>query len=288
MNSYHDLNPIEHGVNWSALKVLLTSSPLHFYNRFMLGAETPASAAMIFGRLIHCAVLEDHMLQKEFAVKPEPPADKPTYFRTKDGRAEMDLWKTRNKRKDIVKRDDMDKALAMVAALRRKGQPRFWLWEAEGKNEQAYQWEVEVPDFAMPILCRGKMDRVVTVDGKKYIVDYKSTIKTPTLGAFGRTVGEYLYHAQMAFYMDGEQADGAVIVAQETREPYDSAAYMLTPEIIDNGRRIYAEALKRYADCALSHQTETPEFELNAWPGLPEQQELGVEDLGGWADRSFQ
>ena len=71
--SYHDLNPVEHGVNWSALKVLLTASPRHFYSQFMQGAKTPVSSAMIFGRLIHCAILEEHMLRKEFAVKPEPP-----------------------------------------------------------------------------------------------------------------------------------------------------------------------------------------------------------------------
>jgi hypothetical protein len=285
--SYHDLNPIEHGVNWSALKVLLTTSPLHFYNRFMLGEDTPVSAAMIFGRLIHAAVLEEHLLNKEFVVKPEPPSDRPTYFRTKEGKAEMELWKSRNKGRDIVKAEDMDKALAMVAALRRKARSRFWLWEAEGMNEQAYQWQVEVPDFSLPVLCRGKMDRVVIVDGKKYIVDYKSTAKTPTLGTFGRTVGEYLYHAQMAFYADGEGADGAVLVAQETKAPYDSAVFMLNEDLLDEGRRIYATALQRYADCVLSHKTETPDRELHAWPGLPDQQELGLGNLGGWADRSF-
>ena len=281
---YHDLNPIEHGVNWSALKVLLTTSPLHFYNRFMLGVESPASAAMIFGRLIHSAILEEDKLREEFAVKPEPPSDRPTYFRTKEGKAEMELWKSRNKRRNIVKAEDMDKALAMVAALKSKERSRFWLWGAEGQNEQAYQWQVEVPDFKLPVLCRGKMDRVVTVDGKKYIVDYKSTNKTPTLATFGRTVGEYLYHAQLAFYADGEQADGAVLVAQETKAPYDSAVFMLTQDLLDDGRRIYATALQRYADCALAHNWEDA---VAAWPGLPEQQELGLGSLGGWAERSF-
>lgn len=282
--SYHDLNPIEHGVNWSALKVLLTSSPKHFYNRFMMGVDTPASSAMIFGRLIHCAILEEDVLRKEFAVKPEPPSDKPTYFRTKDGRAEMELWKSRNRNRDIVKREDMDKAKAMVSALRSKERSRFWLYDAPGDNEQAYQWEVEVPEYELPVLCRGKMDRVVTVDGKKYIVDYKSTANTPTASSFGRTVGEYLYHAQMAFYMDGEQADGAVLVAQETKDPFDSAVYVLDEETLDDGRRIYAAALRRYADCRLAHSWQDA---VDAWPGLPEQQELGLASLGGWAGRTF-
>ena len=282
--SYHDLNPVEHGVNWSALKVLLTASPRHFYSQFMQGAKTPVSSAMIFGRLIHCAILEEHMLRKEFAVKPEPPSDKPTYFRTKDGRAEMELWKSRNKGRDIVKRDDMDKVKAMVSALRDKARSRHWLYDAPGINEQAYQWEVQVPNFDLPVLCRGKMDRVVTVDGKKYVVDYKSTANTPTMTNFGRTVGEYLYHAQMAYYMDGEQADRAVIVAQETKEPYDSAVFILDSDILNEGRRIYAEALRRYADCRLAYSWEDAK---SAWPGLPEQQDLGVASLGGWAGRSF-
>ena len=285
--NYHDLNPIEHGVNWSALKVLLTTSPLHFYNRFMLGFASPSSAAMTFGRLIHCAILEQPILHQEFVVKPEAPSDRPTYFRTKEGKAEMELWKARNKNRDIVSSADMDKAMAMVAALQGKKQSRFWLWDCEGINEQAYQWEVEVPEFSLPVLCRGKMDRVAIVDGKKYIVDYKSTAKTPTMGSFGRTIGEYLYHAQLAFYADGEGADGAIIVAQETSAPYDSTVFMLSDDLMDEGRRIYATALQRYADCVLNHKTEAPDSTVQAWPGLPEQQEITLGNLGGWAERRF-
>ena len=77
------------------------------------------------------------------------------------------------------------------------------------------------------------MDRVVTIDDKKYVVDYKSTARTPAIDTFGRTVGEYLYHAQLAFYADGEGAHGAVIVAQETQAPYDSAVYVLSKELLD-------------------------------------------------------
>tara|TARA_R110000751_G_scaffold121539_6_gene222021 strand:- start:28 stop:888 length:861 start_codon:yes stop_codon:yes gene_type:complete len=285
--SYHDLNPIEHGVNWSALKVLLTHSPLHFYNQFMLGVVKDPSAAMIFGRLTHCAVLEQPMLSKEFAVKPEPPSDRPTYFRTKEGKAEMELWKSRNSGRDIVKAEEMDKAMAMVSALHVKERSRFWLWEAEGENEQAYQWQVEVPGIPSPVLCRGKMDRVVVVDGKKYVVDYKTTAKTPGIDTFGRTVGEYLYHAQLAFYADGEKADGAVIVAQETKEPFDSAVYVLSTDLIDDGRRVYAEALRRFADCALNYAVESSETAYAAWPGLKGQQELTPDDLGGWSGRTF-
>lgn len=284
---YHDLNPIEHGVNWSALKVLLTHSPLHFYSRFMLGEVHKPSAAMVFGRLIHCAILEEHMLAKEFAVKPEAPADRPTYYRTKEGRAVLDGWKARNSGKDVVKQDDMDKVSAMVTALRQKDRSRFWLWDAEGINEQAYQWEVDVPGIPSPVLCRGKMDRVVTIDDKKYVVDYKSTARTPAIDTFGRTVGEYLYHAQLAFYADGEGADGAVIVAQETQAPYDSAVYVLSKELLDDGRRVYAEALSRYADCALNYSVETAETARSSWPGLTGQQELDIASLGGWAERRF-
>ena len=233
--SYHDLNPIEHGVNWSALKVLLTHSPLHFYNQFMLGVVKDPSAAMIFGRLTHCAVLEQPMLNKEFAVKPEPPSDRPTYFRTKEGKAEMELWKSRNSGRDIVKAEEMDKAMAMVSALHVKDRSRFWLWEAEGENEQDYQWQV----------------------------------------------------AQLAFYADGEKADGAVIVAQETKEPFDSAVYVLSTDLIDDGRRVYAEALRRFADCALNYAVESGETAYAAWPGLKGQQELTPGDLGGWSGRTF-
>ena len=78
-----------------------------------------------------------------------------------------------------------------------------------------------------------------------------------------------------------------MIVAQETQAPYDSAVFMLNEDLLDDGRRIYATALQRYADCVLNHKTETPDREVQAWPGLPEQQEIGLGNLGGWAERSF-
>lgn len=283
--SYHDLNPVEHGVNWSALKVLLTHSPKHFYDQFIAGNKPDPSSAMIFGRLVHCAALEGWgQVRKEFAVKPTPPADKPTYYRTKDGRSEMKLWLSRNKGKDIVKQEEFDKVKSMIDALKQKDGSALWLFETEGTNEQAYQWDVQVPDFELPVLCRAKMDRIATHNGKRYVVDYKTTANTPTVSSFGRTVGEYMYHAQMAYYMDGVAADGAVLVAQETKAPYDSCVYVLDEELLKDGRRIYAEALRRYADCRLAHVfTE----DATAWPGLPDSQLLGLESLGGWAGRDF-
>jgi len=80
--------------------------------------------------------------------------------------------------------------------------------------------------------------------------------------AFARSVANYRYHVQAAFYADvwewetGERLDRFEFVAVEKTMPHALSVYRLDDEAIAEGRRLYREALNLYADC----------LERDEWP----------------------
>ncbi len=290
MIDYHDLNPLESGINWSSLRDILLLTPRHFYHRHIKGNKAEPSKAMLMGRFYHAHLLDPVECRREFACAPAVPSSYTgsRYWSSKEGKEVMAQFKAMNVGKDIMQQDDYDRALNMAAAIASKeGGPQDWLVTYPGENEKAFQWEVDVPGFKKPVLCRGKLDRLVEFDGKKFVVDYKTCRSTPTRDFFGREMGQRLYHAQMAFYADGVGADGAVLVAQETDAPYDSCAYTLSEQVLADGREIYAAALRQYAQCLMDYVLMDAKKAAGAWPGLKPTQELSLDDMGGWANRSF-
>lgn len=97
-------------------------------------------------------------------------------------------------------------------------------------------------------------------------VDLKTTLDARP-DAFARSVANYRYHVQAAFYSDvwqwetGETLDRFVFLAVEKGMPHALAPYMLDDEAIAEGRRLYREALNLYADC----------LERDEWPGYEAQ-----------------
>jgi exodeoxyribonuclease VIII len=101
------------------------------------------------------------------------------------------------------------------------------------------------------------------------IVDLKTTTSAHP-GKFARSVVDYGYHAQEAFYTDGLRALGQsvnafVFIAVEKTDPFAFAIYELPPSIVDEGRAIMRKALDKYAECK---RTDT-------WPGYAN----GVQEL---------
>ena len=289
MKDYHDLNPLESGINWSALRDILLLTPRHFYHRHLIGNRIDPTKAMTLGRFYHAYLLAPAECRGEFACMPDAPSSYTgaRYWSSKEGKEVMEEFKALNAGCEIMQLADYDNAAAMTKALVSKPDSAGWLIHYAGENEKAFQWEVDVPGFKQPVLCRGKLDRLVEHEGKKYVVDYKTCRTTPTRDFFGREVGQRLYHAQLAFYADGVGADGAILVPQETSAPFDSSVYKLSDQVLADGREIYALALTRYAECLMEYVLADPAKASAAWPGLKGTQNLSREDMGGWASRDF-
>lgn len=103
----------------------------------------------------------------------------------------------------------------------------------------------------------------------KTILDVKSAASAHP-DAFARSVINYGYHAQEAFYSDGWRACGQNVEAfaflvWEKKSPFAFAVYELPPPIVEEGRAIMRKALNTYAACK----------KANRWPAYSE----GVQEL---------
>jgi hypothetical protein len=114
--------------------------------------------------------------------------------------------------------------------------------------------------------CRAKADWL-RPDG---IVDYK-TAESASPAGLPRTVHNYGYYVQAAFYLRGFRATHPGVepffafVTQEKDAPYLTLPFQLTERALAYGDRLCAEALRRYRDCS----------ESDVWPGY----EHSIEDL---------
>lgn len=92
------------------------------------------------------------------------------------------------------------------------------------------------------------------------ILDVKSS-QSAHPDAFARSVINYGYHAQEAFYSDtwadiGKPVSAFAFLAFEKKPPYAFAIYELPPSIVEEGRALMRQALDTYHSCR----------ERNEWP----------------------
>ena len=133
---------------------------------------------------------------------------------------------------------------------------------------------MEWTDPVTNLACKGRADYVRSTR----LVDLK-TARSVAPRQFMRAAADYLYHGQVAFYMDGALESGVLpqeacfpaIVAVQSSPPWDVAVYKFTPQALDAGRRLYRTLLDRLHEC------QTADW----WPGVaPAPAAL---ELPGWA-----
>ena len=218
-------------------------------------AECPAKAlvpsedtpSLIIGRAVHKAVLEGQdAFNAEFAIGPE--VDK----RTKAGKEEWAAFEAENQSKVILKKEDSDKVLCVANAVFRHPWASKLL--ADGVAEQTIIFQ----DFDSGLLCKARPD-CLPDEGKRTMVDLKTT-RGAGGKAFTRSIIDYGYARQAAFYLDGMNAirkgtlkntffDLFVFIAVETETPYRVEVYALSSDFIEYGRAEYQRLLKVEIEC---------------------------------------
>lgn len=237
------------GISKSGLWTVETKSPAHY--RF---GERKESKAFDFGEACHLAILQPNDFEKVVVRGPE------------DRRG--------NKWKDVAEVCKADKKLLLtsgdydgVLAIRDAVHADPWInsiiTSGDGVNEASGFWI----DPATGELCRCRPDRYRR--DLKLILDVKSTVSAHP-DAFAKSVVNYGYHAQEAFYTDGWQACGQEVeafafLAWEKTSPYAFAVYELPPSIVEEGRAMMRKALDTYATCR----------KANHWPAYGD----GVQEL---------
>jgi hypothetical protein len=210
----------------------------------------PQNKAMRNGTIIHTATLEPARYREEYAVAPK--VDK----RTKAGKAKWQAFVDLNPGKEVITQEEHDLAMGISNAVNRSQKARKLLREA--RVEVSVFWDDPEYGFA----CKARPDALNEASG--VIIDLKTTNDAVR---FNKTILNFKYHWQAAFYLRGMNAvqPGAytdfIIIAVETTPPYYTNILKLSQDYITIAEIEMSTLFGDYARC----------LENDAWPGPPDE-----------------
>ncbi|USZ80567.1 exodeoxyribonuclease VIII [Serratia phage MQ-4] len=162
-------------------------------------------------------------------------------------------WEAVNAHRQILNQDQWDAVHRAAKAI--KDHPAASKLIGAGKAEQSVYWT----DPLTGELCRCRPD---WWRDDNIVVDLKTTENAGPDG-FAKSIANFRYDVQAAFYLDGIEAAtgkrprGFVFVAVEKKPPFAVGVYVLDAETLELGRAQYQHDLKIYAECQRS----------GVWPG---------------------
>lgn len=243
------------GVSKSGLWTIDQQSPAHY--KFPPERDEESSqaiAAKDFGTAAHIAILQPNLFEHQVLRGPEDRRGNKWKDAAEFCKAEGKTLLVASAYDSVLAMRDAVHADSWINSIITGGKPMI---EASG-----YWIDKETGE-----LCRCRPD--LYRPDLKLILDLKSTLSAHP-DAFARSVVNYGYHAQEAFYTDGWNAIGAPVeafafLAWEKKSPYAFGVYELPPSIVEEGRTIMRKALNTYAACN----------EVNRWPAYGD----GVQEL---------
>ncbi len=240
-------------------------SPWIFFARNRAPGRPPRPApttAMFVGTLAHCAILEPDAFDTRYPIGPE--------VDTRAAKAWKEFAATLKPDQVGVKPSERALAFAQAESVR-KVQP---LQELLGKGdpEVSAYWT----DETTGVRCRCRPDWVHPAGSGVILVDVKTAVSADPR-EFVRSIVNWNYHSQAAYYSDGfEAASGLpvhafVFACCEKEWPYAASACMLTEDDLELGRRRYRRNLATYAEC----------IRTGEWPGYGDN--IHLLQLPAWA-----
>ncbi len=249
------------GVSNSMLRILSTRTPLHL-RCWMTGEKQEPTAAMRFGTLTHRAIFEPDTVKDAFYVKPDG-----MKFTTKDGKS----WQDEHNDRPIISAEDSFSIMKMIAAVH--GHPIASRLLANARFEASIFAEDE-----HGTLRKARTD--ILPAGGNILPDLK-TCDSAAPDDFTKSIGNYGYHRQAAYYLDacklaGMEFSAFVLIAVEKTPPYAVACYQIEPMAVTLGRAQYERDLKTYRECVASDK----------WPGYPER--ISALSVPTWMQRELE
>lgn len=240
----HDLTTAAYfshpAINRSSLSDL-ERSPLHYWARHIdpTRIETRKdSPALRFGTATHTAVLEPERFEADYAEGPM--ASRSTK-----------IWKeaAAASKATLLPPDEMVAIRSIVESLKSHDSARKALFAGKGHNEATFI----ATDQATGLELKCRADRITQAG---YIVDLKTTADASAT-AFAKSVHNFGYHIQAAFYMrcieaaTGTKPTGFAIVAVEKEPPYACQVFIASESMLETGARKVDKLLSdlaRYRD----------------------------------------
>jgi hypothetical protein len=255
-DSYHSYT----GISKSGLD-LIARSPAHYAYR----AAVEPSRAMVIGSATHAAIFEPDVFAKQYMLLKDVTDRRSSAYK--------EAVKVHGE-DNVLTGKEADSVAGMQAALQLNHHAKALLG-AKGWPEIA----VFATDPVTGVLVKCKFDKLLC---DLHAIDLKTT---QDLREFAKSVANYRYHVQQAFYSDvfewatGQQLNGFDFLAVEKDAPNASRIFALDKPSVDYGRKLYREALNTYAQCAHSNEWPLPDGDIEyitlpAWAADPEQQEF--------------
>lgn len=240
---------------------MIHRSPAH-YRVWLDGHEEPPTPPLIFGGAFHCSLLEPAVYSQAYGVVPDFGDCRKT-----ENKARRDAWRARNAGRIHIDEDDDKTIQAMIRAVH--AHPLAGRMIRDGEPELTVRWKDEATD----IECKARGDYFVP--RHRMLLDVKSS-QDASPEAFRKSIADFGYHRQDAFYRAGFRAVGLdvehfVFVVVEKTPPHAVAVYALDADGIQRGAASIAKDLETLAECL---RTKT-------WPGYPV--EIKTLELPPWA-----
>lgn len=213
--------------------------------------------ALNVGDAVHAILLEPKRFAAEYAVWSGANRS------TKEGKAKWEEFEAGLNGRTVLSAEECRKIELIRESVLAHPHAR-WIIEAEGDVEASIYWN----DPVTGLLCRCRPDKLINKFG--WIVDVKTTAD---MSKFARSVYDYRYHVQDAFYSDGygehfgEMPSGFVFLVVSTSIEcgrYPVRLFSLDPEAKSIGRREYQDDLASLKDCQSSG--EWPAIETLSLP----------------------
>ena len=216
----------------------ISKTPLHF--KYEQDNPKEDTKSLLFGRAAHKYILERDDFFNDFAI--EPVVDR----RTKEGREKFYAFAESLGDKESISMEDYQKILQMYDAIQSNPVAVALL---TGEHEKDFFWVDDLTGEK----CKCRPDCLTQYEGKKYIVDYKTTDSCED-GHFERSCRKYGYKFQSGMYTEGVfqntfEQYGFVFVAQEKTAPYAVRVYFCTPEFVAQGYDKFRELIGIYHYC---------------------------------------
>jgi PDDEXK-like uncharacterized protein DUF3799 len=247
------------GINSHGLLDLLRS-PAHYWERRYNHAPEKNSDALLFGRLLHLAVLEPDRFLKDFKIEPE--VDK----RTTVGKNTLADFYASIPQTAIVVPHKAHGMLARMAERIAKNDKAAWLLKDSVREASVFWFDNDTGE-----LCKGRAD---AISSGGILIDVKTTVDA-RYRKFGRQAFDMGYHVQSAHYTAGGTATGKmrgdsfVFLVIEKTPPYEVAVYPASPSFLATGRKWRHKAMATYTECRKN----------NVYPGYnPDALELDLPD----------
>jgi hypothetical protein len=252
--------PFEEYLSWDAISNsrmgLAKKSGLHF----KYGFKGEPTNAMRLGSLVHTGVLEPLAIAKRYCFMPDYASDPRNT--TKSGersfssattfvRTMEEAYRSLNNDKTIVSEDEYNKMIGLVGGVSANTIAKDLL--SRGSAEVSIVWI----DEATGLNCKIRADWLCT-EGE-VVVDLKTTQDASN---FEKSIVNFGYHRQMAFYLRGIKQVLNIdvvpwIIAIESSAPYGCRTAPMDSEALAIGQIEVDELLQFIAECKAT----------DVWPG---------------------